>query len=85
LRSPTQAEADRIAASCGTRVRRATMRGGLLRLTAWAEYEPVGATPAREACYYRRIRLLVARRCHRAANPSALSHCGHPHKVRLSQ
>jgi hypothetical protein len=61
LRSPTRAEADRIAASCGTRVRRATMRGGLLRLAAWAAYEPVGATPAQERCFYHRIRLLVGR------------------------
>ena len=61
LRSPTRAEAERIAASCGTRVRPATMQGGLLRLAAWAAYEPVGATPAQEACFYRRVRLLVAR------------------------
>lgn len=61
VRSPTRSEAERIAASCGTRVRPATMRGGLLRLAAWAEYEPVGATPAQERCFYHRIRLLVAR------------------------
>lgn len=62
VREPTRAEAERIAAQCGTRARRATMRGGLLRLVAWAAYEPVDATPAEAECFYHRIRLLVARR-----------------------
>jgi hypothetical protein len=61
LRQPTRSEAERIAASCGTRVRPATMPDGLLRLAAWAVWEPLGATPAQARCFYHRIRLLVAR------------------------
>jgi hypothetical protein len=60
VRQPTRSEAERIAASCGTRARPATMQGGLLRLAAWAAYEPIDATPAQARCFYDRIRLLVA-------------------------
>jgi hypothetical protein len=60
VRQPTRAEAERIGAECGTRVRPARMPDGLLRLAAWAVYEPVDATPAQGECFYHKIRLLVA-------------------------
>jgi len=61
VRQPTGSEAARIAAACGTRARPARMPDGLLRLAAWAVYEPVDATSAQARCFYHRIRPLVAR------------------------
>lgn len=62
IRQPTEAEAQRVAAGCGTRARRATMPPNLLRMAPWGVHEPVeGATEAQRRCFMREIRRLIAR------------------------
>lgn len=62
VRQPTEAEAQRVAAGCGTQARRAMLPPDLLRQAPWGVYEPVaGATAAQRSCFTRQIRLLIAR------------------------